>query len=515
MGPELIPLAVEQDTAQMEHPLRSASAPSHAWTVESHANEVADRAFDDAGGDVEVVGAKRVVAHPMAVLAEVREDVEQLLALGFVARAGLRDGGVGGRQRGDDLVGSARASQVTDSLGDPRGELVGALTVQTSSSAPQLLDDVDPVDARLGLGERTGLLVPDRFTAIGKEQRAFGAVASLDRLVVEPLEQGGVALEGRVEPLVDRPFATAVGGAAQRVDRADERDLGVLALVTFGAARALSRAPAFASAVTTGARALHARALSQQEFGEIDVWRTTTVDLDDEDLAVVFWCWSAFEKRSRFCTHRVDHAKRRARTRRPFAELRERRARVAERQLGAQPGHRQHRRQAEPAAQTERTIDRTIAPGATASDATADRAFERQLAEPRPDLTAGRSTEHELRTVVHVLGGAWSYSDACEVERDHRATKREQRRPQRGLNIVKRCRGRATGDRARFFEGTLDFAIASVDTGRHGAPCGRDRLGNQISAARRPRTSSQIAQVIGTAPASRRQIGTCTHVRSD
>lgn len=32
-------------------------------------------------------------------------------------------------------------------------------------------------------------------------------------------------------------------------------------------------------AVTTGARALHARALTQQEFGEIDVWRTTTASV--------------------------------------------------------------------------------------------------------------------------------------------------------------------------------------------------------------------------------------------
>lgn len=37
--------------------------------------------------------------------------------------------------------------------------------------------------------------------------------------------------------------------------------------------------------------------------------------------------------------------------------------------------------------------------------------------------------------------------------------------------------------------------------------------GNQISAALQPHTSSQIAQLIETAPASRRQIRNCTHLR--
>jgi hypothetical protein len=234
MRGEVVPLTVEQDASQVEHPLGTTSAPTHPRAIETHSDEVADRTFDDAGGDVEIVAPKGVVAHAMAMLADVREDIEQLLAPGLVAGTGLRDGGVGRRQRGGDLVGAAPATQFANSVADPCGEFVGALAVQTSSSRPQLFDDVDPVDARLGLGEPGRLLIPDRFGAIGEEQRALGSVAALDRLVVEPLEQRGVALEGRVEPLVDRAFARAVVGAAQRVDRTDERDLGVLRLVTLG-----------------------------------------------------------------------------------------------------------------------------------------------------------------------------------------------------------------------------------------------------------------------------------------
>ncbi len=39
-----------------------------------------DGAFDGAGGDVEVVGAQLVVAHAMAMLAQVLEDIDQLVA---------------------------------------------------------------------------------------------------------------------------------------------------------------------------------------------------------------------------------------------------------------------------------------------------------------------------------------------------------------------------------------------------------------------------------------------------
>ena len=48
--------------------------------------------------------------------------------------------------------------------------------------------------------------------------------------------------------------------AAQRVDRTDEPDLGVLALVAFRASRALSRAPSIASAVTAESSSARVRA---------------------------------------------------------------------------------------------------------------------------------------------------------------------------------------------------------------------------------------------------------------
>ena len=133
MHGEVVPLAVEQDAAEVKHPLGSASAPAHPGAVETHADEVADRAFDGAGADVEVVAAERMVRHPMAMLAEVCEYIENLLALGLVARAGLGDGGVGGRQRRDYLAGTAPATQIADAVGDPRGELAGSFSVPRSS----------------------------------------------------------------------------------------------------------------------------------------------------------------------------------------------------------------------------------------------------------------------------------------------------------------------------------------------------------------------------------------------
>jgi len=40
-----------------------------------------------------------------------------------------------------------------NALADPCGELLGAFVVKAPPGAPQLLDDVDPVDAGLGLGK--------------------------------------------------------------------------------------------------------------------------------------------------------------------------------------------------------------------------------------------------------------------------------------------------------------------------------------------------------------------------
>src|SRR5215470_16954891 len=109
-----------------------------------------------------------------------------------------------------------------------------------------------PVDTRLRLGEPGRLLIPDRFGTVGEEQRALGTVAALDRFEMEPLEQRGVALEGRVRAFVDGTLARAVLARTERVDHPDERDLGVLALVALGATRTLPRAPSSPSPVPLG-----------------------------------------------------------------------------------------------------------------------------------------------------------------------------------------------------------------------------------------------------------------------
>ena len=161
----------------MEHALGAALAPAHPGPIEAHADEVADRALDGAGADVKVVVAQRVVRHALAMLAEVGLDLEHLRALGLVARAGLRDGSVRVRQRRDDLGWTAPATQLAHAVGHPRGELIGAFAMQTPACGPQLLDDVHPVDARLGGGEPARVLLPDRLGAVGEEQRAHAQAA--------------------------------------------------------------------------------------------------------------------------------------------------------------------------------------------------------------------------------------------------------------------------------------------------------------------------------------------------
>src|SRR5215831_20774385 len=104
MHGELGPLTVEQDAAQVKNVFGSPSAPSHSRAIKSHADQVANGAFSSAGGDVEIVTAEHVVVHAMAMRAEVLEDLEQLLALAFVAGTRLGDGGIRRRQRRDHLV---------------------------------------------------------------------------------------------------------------------------------------------------------------------------------------------------------------------------------------------------------------------------------------------------------------------------------------------------------------------------------------------------------------------------
>lgn len=270
-------------------------------------------------------------------------------------------------------------------------------------AAHNFFDDVNPVDAGLSLGEVLRLEVPDRVGAVGEEQRALATIATLGRLAGEPLEQCGVTLEGGAQPLVDRPFAGAIGHRLERVDHADERDLGVLALVAFGTARALPQSTPTAATTPLGARLLHVWALTKLQLGRVHVRRATSIDLNEHDVTIVGRSRRILEKLARLAPDGVDHAEHGALRRRPLTELRERRTCVGERHLCAQPRHGHYRRQAEPAAEPERTIDRAIACRAPPANATPNRTLEDHLAESCADLVAHRAAEHKLAPVVDVL----------------------------------------------------------------------------------------------------------------
>ena len=95
---EVVPLAVEQDAAEMEDVLGAVAAPSHPRTIEAHPDEVAHGALDRAAADVEIVATEIVVAQAVLVLGEMLGDLEELAPLGLGAGAGLRDALVGARQ---------------------------------------------------------------------------------------------------------------------------------------------------------------------------------------------------------------------------------------------------------------------------------------------------------------------------------------------------------------------------------------------------------------------------------
>jgi hypothetical protein len=107
----------------MEHVLGTVAAPSHPWTVEAHADQVAHRSLDGATSDVEVVAAQSVVVHAVLVFGEMLADLLELVSLDLGAGPGLGDAVVGGGQRAENVTGSAPAAKLADTSPDPCGQL--------------------------------------------------------------------------------------------------------------------------------------------------------------------------------------------------------------------------------------------------------------------------------------------------------------------------------------------------------------------------------------------------------
>lgn len=95
-------------------------------------------------------------------------------------------------------------------LGDPR---LKVLALAPSAAAdrlagfPELLDDVEPIETDVGVGEELLLQRPENLGAVRDEQHLLellGPVASPPRLGVDPSEERAIAHERRVRPLVRR-----------------------------------------------------------------------------------------------------------------------------------------------------------------------------------------------------------------------------------------------------------------------------------------------------------------------
>lgn len=120
----------------MENAFGATSTPAHSRAVEPHAEQVAYSAFACASGNVQIVTSKVVIAHAMAMLAEVFENLEQLVAFAFVTRSSLGNRGVRARQRRDYLVGAAAAAQIAHALTDPGSELRRAFAMEATPNRP-------------------------------------------------------------------------------------------------------------------------------------------------------------------------------------------------------------------------------------------------------------------------------------------------------------------------------------------------------------------------------------------
>src|SRR6266567_8908052 len=447
----------------MKQALGATAAPAHPRSVEAYADEVAHGALSGAGADVEILPAQVSIAHAAPVFDQVLEDSVEALALALVVRTCLWDRGVGIAQGFDDGKDSPLA-QPGGLLADPSTQLFGALGVDALARGPELLDDVVPVQTHLRVGEVDLLKTPDMLRAISKEHCLLLAVATLERLAVQPHEERFVALEGRDEPLVDGSL-DAIGSAAQGVDDADDGQFGVLALVAFCAS--LARMLTSAKAASVAPRTVESLvwASSSLVLGLSDHRRAAPVDLHHEDLTVVVGRGNLFEERARMIANRVDHTQSGARARSPLVRLAKRVARRGERHLGAQPCHGEHHAEAEAGAQAELAVDRQVT--RAPADATANRSRERDLPEARAQLAGALAAPNVASTVMLVVDDSKLCCLLLQELPSQRPPECEEQRPQPPLERVERPRFLRFGPIDRIRERLLDVATHMINTASH------------------------------------------------
>lgn len=151
----------------MEEHLGAVASPSHARSVEAHADEVAHGALDGTRADVEIVLPEVGIDHSVLMLREVLMCGQQAIATALVAGPGLGDRTMCG---GDGVERELHVSATKASLllVDPRAPLARALGMQASGGRPQVLDYMPPIDAGLGKREELLLEPPDVLAAVGR-----------------------------------------------------------------------------------------------------------------------------------------------------------------------------------------------------------------------------------------------------------------------------------------------------------------------------------------------------------
>src|SRR6266545_2732081 len=491
----------------MKEALGATEAPAHPRSIEAYADEVAHGALCGACADVEILPAQVPIAQAALVLDQVLEDFVEAIALALVVWTGLWDRGVGVAQRFDDGKDSPLA-QPSSLLADPSTQLFGALGVDALARGPELLDDVVPVQTHLRVGEVDLLKTPDMLRAISKEHCLLLAVATLERLAVQPYEERFVALEGRDEPLVDGSL-DALGSAAQGVDDADDRQFGVLALVAFCAplARMLTSAKAASVAPCTVKSLVWAS--SSLVLGLGDHRRAAPVDLHHEDLTVVVGRGKLFEERARMIANRVDHTQSGARARSPLVRLAKRVARRGERHLSAQPCHGEHHAKAETGAQAELAVDRQVT--RAPADATANRSRERDLPEARAQLAGALAAPNVASTVMLVVDGSKLRCLLRQELPNQRSPECEEQRPQPPLERVERPRFLRFGPTDRIGERLLDVTTHMNNTAFHRGSSFK-YLNSQLDICREraPKFNLHLASDRFCFVLCR-QIGNCTH----
>src|SRR6266511_2579529 len=422
------------------------------------------------------------IAQAALVLDQVLEDFVEAIALALVVWTGLWDRGVGVAQRFDDGKDSPLA-QPSSLLADPSTQLFGALGVVALARGPELLDDVVPVQTHLRVGEVDLLKTPDMLRAISKEHCLLLAVATLERLAVQPYEERFVALEGRDEPLVDGSL-DALGSAAQGVDDADDRQCGVLALVAFCAplARMLTSAKA-ASVAPCTVKSL--------------VWASSSLVLGLGD-----------HRRA----NRVDHTQSGARARSPLVRLAKRVARRGERHLSAQPCHGEHHAKAETGAQAELAVDRQVT--RAPADATANRSRQRDLPAARALMAGALAAPNVASTVMLVVDGSKLRCLLRQELPNQRSPECEEQRPQPPLERVERPRFLRFGPTDRIGERLLDVTTHMINTAFHRGSSFK-YLNSQLDICREraPKFNLHLASDRFCFVLCR-QIGNCTPLRS-